>query len=167
MVNEGYPARSRKPSVFRRLSSHSHRLQFRHAVARELKDPRPRFRIGRPSHCKRGAGIVMISMKPSQRSSEVIVARNVVGRADQGSLMNWRRKSRRDRKSKHRGFRAQYTRARRYHLLSTSPIYKPHVGWYVFGLPVGCALIPDRHLRPSDVDRSTKHHRIAGHRPGG
>ena len=47
------------------------------------------------------------------------------------------------------------------------PYNKPYLDWYVVKFFVEPALILGRHLRPTYLDRSTKRHRIARHRPGG
>ena len=121
IVDEEYSTRSRMSAMLRCLSLHSHQLQFRHALARELREPHPLLQIFLPSHYKRDAEIFRKPRERFRRRSETIVAQNLVGRADRRSRKIRRQKSRRDHKSKHRRFKAQSTRATRYHLPSTLP----------------------------------------------
>ena len=121
IVDEEYSTDSRMPAMLRCLSLHSHQLQFRHALARELKEPHPPLQIFLPSHYKRDAEIFRKPRERFQRRSETVVAQDLVGRADRRSRKIQRQKSRRDHKSKHRRFKAQSTRATSYHLPSTLP----------------------------------------------
>ena len=130
MVNEEFSTRS-STCIALCLSPDSHQLQLRYVLTCEIRGLHPRLQIGRFSWHKRGVEIGRILANRSQRSSEAKVTQDLVGpenrprkrRVNQGwaKRTNRRKRSRRDRRSKHRGFRVQSTRATRYRLLSTFP----------------------------------------------